>query len=84
MGHELAALNVEIAHHHYRATLAASGVKRGKLPPPLHLDRPTPWQPDVEPNRAPRQSQTARADARHYATTVDEVVAVLSKGFKRG
>lgn len=84
MADELAALNVEVAHHHYRATLAANGVKRGKLPPPLHLQRPRPWLPasSTRPPQGPRSA--IRSDGRRHATTVAEVSAVLSAAIKRG
>lgn len=78
---ELAALSVEVAHHHYRATLAANGVKRHRLPDAIKIPRPDPWTPEPEdtaPARVPRQT------GRPVASTVGEVVAVLAKGFGRG
>lgn len=77
---ELAALGVEIAHHHYRATLAAAGVKQGKLPPVFTIPRPTPYEPPPDP-QAPRSPQ--HKSGRRYATTVPEVIGALAKGFRR-
>ena len=77
---ELAALGVEVAFQHYRATLAASGVKHGKLPPAFTIPRPKPWEPPPD-TQAPRPSQTN--NGRRRAATVNEVVGVLAKGFRR-
>jgi len=81
---ELAALGVEVAHHHYRATLAAAGVKRGRLPAPLSLPRPQPYEGTQ--TRAPQSPRRpgASSPGRRHASTVAEVTAVLARAFPRG
>ncbi len=79
---ELAALNAEICFSLYRATLAAGGVKSGRLPQPLHIPRP---EPATVPDDAPEQLRPAthRAPRHRHATTPEEIVAVLAHGFGR-
>ncbi|MEV8373014.1 hypothetical protein AB0P21_09770 [Kribbella sp. NPDC056861] len=53
---ELAAALVELAHAQFRATLAAGGVKR--LPRPLKVPRPDPYQPDQGTAAAPARPKS--------------------------
>ena len=80
---ELRALQLEMAHQHYRATLAVGGCKKHRLPPPLSIPRPTPWEPDkVElPTVAGSRRPRVHKSGRRHASTVEEVVAVVQAGF---
>lgn len=80
MPEELAAAAIELAHAHYRAALQIGGVKRSRLPHPLHIPRPTPWTPSQNPARS-RPLSTATSPVRRQASTVAEVVAIVSAGF---
>lgn len=72
---ELAALLVEISYESYRAFLAANGVKRGRLPPPLRVPRPH----STKDESGPRPTRPKRK----HASSVAEVVAVLATSHRR-
>lgn len=71
--HELLATAVEIAHEQLRVALAVGGVRKSKLPKPLHIDRP--HQPTP---RSRAKSSTPVAQPRRHAQSVADVVAVLN------
>ena len=81
MRDELAAQQLEMAHETYRANLLIGHVKKRYIPAPFKFPRPVPWEPEQEPVLAESPQPRKRKDGRRHATTVAEVVAVVSAGF---
>lgn len=54
---ELQALTVEVDHAILRATLAAGGVKKGRLPKPLRIPRPGEYDAALEVRRPARSPE---------------------------
>lgn len=67
---ELAALNAEISYEILRAQLAVGGVKKHRLPQPLHVPRPS----------AESTHDSTQKPERREATPA-EVMAILAAGF---
>lgn len=67
--HELAALDVEVGHAVFTATLAAAGVKKNDLPKQIRLPRP-----------GMTESEPAPATAEPERMTRDQIRAVMMGG----
>ena len=67
---ELAATAVEIAFETYRVLLLANGVKRSRVPRSLRIPRPS--------------GSTQDKPVRRHASSVQDVVAVMNAGHRKG
>lgn len=78
---ELLATLGELTHASYRAQLALGGVKKGRLPKPYEARRPRPRQPSIVESTG--TTRPPNKPTRRKATSVAEVIAVLSAGHRR-